>query len=212
MGYGLRSETQLIDLAGARRRYDARQDHWVPESRIDGRTSQPGVYVAGDGAGIQGAPAAELQGAMAALSLLEDLGRPVDRGRVAGLARRLARWRRFRQTLDEMFPVPVQRLGELPDDVVVCRCERITVGDVRRAISRFGAEDVNRVKSFSRAGMGRCQSRYCDDNVRAIVAAVKGVPAASLAPQRCQPPIKPIPIADWSRTLSGALALSDEAR
>jgi NAD(P)H-nitrite reductase large subunit len=41
------------------------------------------------------------------------------------------------------------------DDVIVCRCEEVTLGEVRRAI-REGAIDVHGVKLHTRAGMGLC--------------------------------------------------------
>ena len=42
----------------------------------------------------------------------------------------------------------------LDDDVLVCRCEEVTAGDIRRAI-RAGATDVTQVKLRTRAGMGQ---------------------------------------------------------
>ncbi len=211
LGHGLRSETQLADLAGVPRDYDARQHNWVPRVGIDGRTSRAGVYAAGDGAGIQGARAAELRGTRAALAVLEDLGRPVDAALVARAEAALGRWSRFRAALDAMFPVPVEGLPDLADSVVVCRCEHITAGDIRRAIALTGAEDLNRVKSFSRAGMGRCQSRYCGGTTEALVAAATGRAPAVVGVQRSQPPIKPIPLEDLLRPAPGALPLDPEA-
>jgi NADPH-dependent 2,4-dienoyl-CoA reductase/sulfur reductase-like enzyme len=58
-GYGLRSETQLADILGCRFAFDALQRAWLPERDGAGRSSVNGVYLAGDGAGILGADAAE---------------------------------------------------------------------------------------------------------------------------------------------------------
>ena len=49
----------------------------------------------------------------------------------------------------------------LDDDVLVCRCEEVTAGDIRRAI-RAGATDVTQVKLRTSAGMGLCQGRTCE--------------------------------------------------
>jgi sarcosine oxidase, subunit alpha len=43
----------------------------------------------------------------------------------------------------------------LTDDAIVCRCERVTAGEIRRAI-RSGIRDFNELKHVTRAGMGAC--------------------------------------------------------
>ncbi|MBJ9926598.1 FAD/NAD(P)-binding oxidoreductase, partial [Burkholderia cenocepacia] len=70
LGFGLRSETQLADLAGCRFGFDPLNRAGLPERDAAGRTSVRGLYVAGDGAGIAGADAAEASGRRAALALL----------------------------------------------------------------------------------------------------------------------------------------------
>jgi NADPH-dependent 2,4-dienoyl-CoA reductase/sulfur reductase-like enzyme/Fe-S-cluster-containing hydrogenase component 2/bacterioferritin-associated ferredoxin len=48
----------------------------------------------------------------------------------------------------------------LTDDTVVCRCERVTAGEIR-ALIRKGYRDVNEIKAVTRAGMGSCGSKTC---------------------------------------------------
>jgi NADPH-dependent 2,4-dienoyl-CoA reductase/sulfur reductase-like enzyme/NAD-dependent dihydropyrimidine dehydrogenase PreA subunit/bacterioferritin-associated ferredoxin len=47
-----------------------------------------------------------------------------------------------------------------PDEAVVCRCERITAGEIRAAIQN-GVRDMNQLKAITRAGMGACGSKTC---------------------------------------------------
>ncbi len=47
-----------------------------------------------------------------------------------------------------------------PDEAIICRCERITAGEVRAAI-REGVRDINQLKAITRAGMGACGSKTC---------------------------------------------------
>jgi len=47
-----------------------------------------------------------------------------------------------------------------PDDAIVCRCERVTAGEIRAAI-RDGIRDLNQLKALTRAGMGACGSKTC---------------------------------------------------
>ena len=56
----------------------------------------------------------------------------------------------------------------LNDDVLVCRCEEISAGEIRQAI-RDGARDVTQIKLRTRAGMGLCQGRTCEFLVQQIL-------------------------------------------
>ena len=62
----------------------------------------------------------------------------------------------------------------LDDDVLVCRCEEVTAGDIRAAI-RTGATDVTQVKLRTRAGMGLCQGRTCEFLVQQILSQELGI-------------------------------------
>ncbi len=57
----------------------------------------------------------------------------------------------------EPLPEAVEPLG---DEAVVCRCERVTVGEIRARI-REGYRDVNEIKTVTRAGMGACGGKTC---------------------------------------------------
>jgi len=65
-------------------------------------------------------------------------------------------WVQERQT----DPMAVYEKAPPPDDAIVCRCERITAGEVRAAI-RSGVRDLNQLKALTRAGMGACGSKTC---------------------------------------------------
>jgi NADPH-dependent 2,4-dienoyl-CoA reductase/sulfur reductase-like enzyme/Fe-S-cluster-containing hydrogenase component 2 len=47
-----------------------------------------------------------------------------------------------------------------PDEAIVCRCERVTAGEIKAAI-RSGVRDMNQLKALTRAGMGACGSKTC---------------------------------------------------
>lgn len=54
-------------------------------------------------------------------------------------------------------------------DVIVCRCEEVTLREILQAID-MGAKDINGVKRRTRAGMGTCQGRTCEKLVSQILA------------------------------------------
>lgn len=192
IGYHVRPETQLADLACCPFRFDENTRQWLPETDADGRTSVAGVYLAGDGAIVRGADAAEAAGQLAAHAVLMDLGRSIDAGRVAGLRGTLANIHRFSVALQRAFPWPDSIAARLPDDAILCRCESITVGEVRRAVADKGAIEANRAKAFSRVGMGRCQGRYCGHAAAEVIAASAGVPLEQVGRLRGQAPVKPL--------------------
>jgi glycine/D-amino acid oxidase-like deaminating enzyme len=72
----------------------------------------------------------------------------------------LARARAFQEALRLLFPPPVPRLDLLRDDTVVCRCEEVTAGRLRQEIAG-GLTGLAALKKATRAGMGRCQGRFC---------------------------------------------------
>jgi NADPH-dependent 2,4-dienoyl-CoA reductase/sulfur reductase-like enzyme len=195
MGYHLRPETQLADLARCAFRFDQQARQWFPEVSLDGRSSVKGVYLAGDGARILGADGAENAGRLAALSALADLGRPVDAAAVARLLNEQAAMERFRQGLVRAFPWPAAQAARLPDDAIVCRCEAISAGELRRVVCEMGATEANRAKAFSRVGMGRCQGRYCGQAGAEVIAHAAGVPIELVGRLRGQAPVKPLAIA-----------------
>ncbi|MBR0680410.1 FAD-dependent oxidoreductase [Roseomonas eburnea] len=198
IGWGLRPEAQLADLAGVPFRHDRLQQNWVPVRDGAGRTPVAGIYLAGDGAGIGGAEVAELAGTRAALALLEDAGHRVDAAEAARLEGRLAGQARFRAALERAFPFPAALARALADDVILCRCEGLRVGELRaaaRADAATGpAPEMNRAKAFTRVGMGRCQGRVCGAAAAEVLAAELGCDVAEIGRLRGQPPVKPIPI------------------
>jgi NADPH-dependent 2,4-dienoyl-CoA reductase/sulfur reductase-like enzyme/Fe-S-cluster-containing hydrogenase component 2/bacterioferritin-associated ferredoxin len=60
----------------------------------------------------------------------------------------------------QVDPLAVYEKAPPPDEAVVCRCERITAGEIRSAI-RSGVRDLNQLKAMTRAGMGACGSKTC---------------------------------------------------
>jgi NADPH-dependent 2,4-dienoyl-CoA reductase/sulfur reductase-like enzyme len=195
MGYHLRPETQLADLARCAFHFDQETRQWLPEVREDGRTSVPGVYLAGDGMRVLGADAAEIAGRLAAMAVLKDSGLQVADEQVKQLRAQQATMERFRQGLAQAFPWPAKQVEHLPDEAIVCRCEAITAGELRRVVNEMGAQEANRAKAFSRVGMGRCQGRYCGHAGAEVIAHAAGVPVEQVGRLRGQAPVKPLSMA-----------------
>ena len=190
--HGLRSETQLADLLGCEFAWNPLNRAWLPTRDNAGRSSIAQVYLAGDGAGIMGADAAEMAGERAALALLEDIGYLIPPQRPAQLEQSLKRIGDFRQGLERAFAFPEHWAAEVADDVMVCRCEEVRAGDIREVV-REGHWEINRVKAHCRVGMGRCQGRMCGAAAAEIIARESQRPVSEIGRLRAQAPIKPLP-------------------
>ncbi|MFM0638330.1 FAD/NAD(P)-binding oxidoreductase [Paraburkholderia metrosideri] len=215
ISFGLKPETQLADLAGCRFHFDAHNRCWLPELDAAGRSSVSGIYLAGDGAGIAGADAAELAGRRTALALLDDLGIAHPHGPgmrdAASLDRSLQRIAVFRQGIEAAFAPPAKCAAQWPDDMTVCRCEEVDAGTLRRCIRGGEANEINRLKALTRVGMGRCQGRMCGEAALTLLAEETGKPLDAVGRLRSQPPVKPIPLSP-AMVADGVVNIPEEAR
>jgi NADPH-dependent 2,4-dienoyl-CoA reductase/sulfur reductase-like enzyme len=179
LGYGLVVSPELADLAGCAMAYDAGGGGFIPVADPDRlmATSAPGVFVAGDGAGVGGADVAEAQGRLAGLGAAHHVGKLREEDamrRAASSLATLRRFSRFRRRLGEIL-APRSGLYELAtDDTTVCRCEEVSAADIRRAIGA-GARQATEVRAVTRAGMGLCQGRMCIPTVCGLLGRWAGV-------------------------------------
>ena len=77
------------------------------------------------------------------------------------------------------------------DDMIICRCEEVTKGEIRRAV-HAGLYTITEIRRYLRAGMGLCQGQTCAKLVKGIVAKELGVSPAELEPAGSRAPMRPI--------------------
>jgi len=194
---GVVPNINLSNAIGCEHRWDDRGLCFTPVVDAWGATSVAGITVAGDGAGIAGAQAAEGRGTLAGLHALAALGRigAAERdARAAGATAQVARWLRGRSFVDALYrPADAFRLPA--GDTIVCRCEEITAQQVI-ATAKLGCPGPNQLKSFLRCGMGPCQGRLCGLTVTELIARERGVPPAEVGYYRLRFPVKPITLGE----------------
>ncbi|MDY4018584.1 MAG: (2Fe-2S)-binding protein [Ruminococcus callidus] len=76
------------------------------------------------------------------------------------------------------------------DDMIICRCEEVTKGEIRRAVHE-GLYTINEIRRYLRTGMGLCQGQTCAKLVKGIVARELGVSPAELEPATSRAPMRP---------------------
>ncbi len=196
---GVVPNIQATRALGVEHVWDEGQRCFRPRLDARGRTSNPLIHVAGDGGGIGGAHAAEHAGRLTALSAGLSLGvvSQADFDREsrelhAALRRELA----IRSFLDALY-APAPEILRPPDDTVICRCEEVTAGDVRR-YSAAGCIGPNQAKAFGRCGMGPCQGRYCGLTVTEILAQANGRAHDDTGYYRIRAPLKPVTLGEMA--------------
>jgi NADPH-dependent 2,4-dienoyl-CoA reductase/sulfur reductase-like enzyme len=194
---GVVPSIHMAQALGCTHQWNAQQACLAPLLDEWGQTTVPGVYVAGDGAGIGGAKAACVRGELAGIGVALNAGRvsPVSCADEAKVLRaQLRKLLRLRPMLDALYP-PRVGIATPTDDTIVCRCEELTAGDIRKA-STIGSPGMNQIKAMTRAGMGPCQGRQCGYTVAHIVASAQGRHVSELGFYRIRPPLKPLTLGE----------------
>ena len=185
LNLGFQPETGLARALGAAHRYvPTGLGHLATITDERGRTSLPEVFAIGDGASLGGSRIALAMGRIAGHAAAGDLGLPTPtEPRTA-----LSRHRRFQAALWSLFPPPDP--DPIADTTIVCRCEEVTAGRLRGEIAA-GLTSLPALKKATRAGMGRCQGRFCAATIAGLC------PNAPTADAFAFPrvPIKPVPAA-----------------
>jgi bacterioferritin-associated ferredoxin len=83
-------------------------------------------------------------------------------------------------------------VGRIEDDAMVCRCERVTAGEIR-ALIRAGIWDMNDIKALTRAGMGACGAKTCTPIIRRL-ACEEGVPPDQFVESTQRPLFVEVPL------------------
>ncbi len=79
------------------------------------------------------------------------------------------------------------------DDLIVCRCEEISQGEIKDAIKK-GMHSVHGIRRVTRAGMGLCQGQTCGTLVAQMLSREAGIPAADIIPATARGPVRPVPL------------------
>jgi thioredoxin reductase/bacterioferritin-associated ferredoxin len=196
IGYGLIPTVWLTSMLGCRHQYDPLVGGWVPFFDNTMQTDQPGVFVAGDGAGIAGVLVARREGAIAGLNAAVHAGvQSLEQAQyIAQNERKKMRsLRKFRRSLDHMYRIFPELYANISDETIVCRCEGVTAGEIREAI-RAGTISLNDIKKRSRAGMGYCQGTNCTPVITAMLVREYGVEPDAIQMMTTRPPARPIPL------------------
>lgn len=195
VNYGFLPQSELARALGCAFDFDHASGQLRARRGIDGRTSIHHVFIAGDAGGLGGAKVAMDQGELAGHAVVQDLVPGRSRSRqIWRVRRRLRRHAGFQKALWRVFDAPYLSHQLTLDDTLICRCEEID----RRSLTsllRKPYPTLAASKKATRAGMGRCQGRYCTTLIAALSEAHGSAPSTSEDFFAPRPPARPVPLA-----------------
>jgi glycine/D-amino acid oxidase-like deaminating enzyme len=185
---------ELARQLGCQQRFDPGTGALATLRNDRGETSVPGIFVVGDGGGLGGALAAIEQGALAGETAARNLGKAVG-NTPRPAAASLRRQQSFQAALWKLFAAPPRFDEPTEASTVICRCEAIELDTIQREIQQ-GAISLRSLRAMTRAGMGRCQGRFCSPTLGRMLARSGGHidPTADTFTPRV--PAKPVTIGD----------------
>ncbi len=161
----------------------------------DGTSAGPVVVRAGDCREVLGGMAAIADGTRAGTQMVAKLaGRPAPSGGTSAIDRH----RQAQAILARIFAPPPVDLAALPDETVLCRCEKRTVGDLKALLGeQRDALSPREVKLNGRFGMGACQGRFCAEWTARLIGAGGGAtpPVDAITGHRW--PARPLPVSSF---------------
>jgi len=86
--------------------------------------------------------------------------------------------------------------SKIADEEMVCLCERVTAKEVRDLI-RKGIHDLNQIKAITRAGMGPCGAKSCDNLIKQLFRQ-EGIPLREVEENTRRPLFVEVPLSKFA--------------
>ncbi len=202
LGYGFRPSNEILRALGCSHGTSHKTGALETECDETCATTRKDVLATGDCTGLSGAPSAEADGIIAAVAALAQLGIEtpdslLQKAKQVRKARR--RHKRFQEALWALFQPDVPVMTEINQAAIVCRCENVAYAELWKDLQTEGQDSMASVKRSTRAGMGRCQGRYCGPVIAQLLAAATGQTIQEADLWAPRPPVKPVRIQDLAR-------------
>lgn len=207
---GIIPRTHILNSLHIQHKWDKVQRYWYPVIDENGATDIEGIFLAGDAGYVHGGDASRLKGTLAGIAVAKQLGIISNEEaafRSSDSRTKLKKMRIARAFLRYIF-APNLEIFNVPDETMVCRCECVTAGDIRKAASE-GCTNVNEIKLFTRCGMGRCQGRMCGPALAEIAAAELGSAADAVGTLQIRQPFRPVSLEQYCNLYNPGLSADE---
>ncbi|MBF4550219.1 MULTISPECIES: FAD/NAD(P)-binding oxidoreductase [unclassified Pseudoclavibacter] len=134
-------------------------------------TSTSDVYAAGEVTGIGGVDLSLAEGRVAGHCAA---GGASSDPQISGAQRKRAIFGSFAARIEAAHGVRPGWQEWLREDTIVCRCEEVTAGQLRRKAAATHSHSLRSQKLSTRAGLGICQARICGRSAEELIETVLG--------------------------------------
>lgn len=196
VGFGFTPNVEGPGAAGCELQYQPQLGGWVVPVDSDLQTSRPGIFAAGEITGVGGALKSIDEGKIAALGILRHLGKISDHRygeKTAGLKKRRRQHLRFTRLFNGLYHPPKGVFDAIPEDTVICRCENVTLGELKKALGDHPLSP-SELKIHTRCGMGSCQGRTCGPVIFDLWSSLSSRTEPEFRFWSVRPPLKPLQI------------------
>jgi len=203
VGYGFVPNIELAVQAGCDIEYQTAKGGWVVTADKNLESSVDSVFAVGEVTGIAGGKKSYVQGKIAAISILKRLGKINLKKQGITVSTQIKQLHSLnhQQTayaafLNHLCQVPPSAYEQIQEDTLICRCENITMGTLKKAI-RQGFATSSGIKKATRCGMGRCQGRICGTVIYDIIMALTKKTSQEIGPSLSRAPVKNVAISSF---------------
>lgn len=203
VGYGFVPNIELAVQAGCDIEYHTGLGGWVVTADKHLESSVNSIFAVGEITGIAGGKKSYIQGKLAAVSILEKLDKCNFRKNGSTLLTQIKqlhslnhKQKAYAEFLNHLCRLPQLVYNQIPDDTLICRCENITMGTIKKAIKQ-GFITSGGLKKATRCGMGRCQGRICGPIISDIIMALTKKNPYDIGPSLSRAPVKNVSISSF---------------
>jgi hypothetical protein len=205
MGFGFVPSNEIARSLGCEHEVDPSTGLLRATKDDRGLSSVNGVWIAGDSAGVGGAQVAVAQGTIVGSSIVQDLGvalSPRLQRALQNASSKKKRAEKFQAVLWKIFAGPLIGSKLAKEQTTICRCLSLSRADIENTLEP-DIRSAGALKRINRAGMGKCQGRYCSSFSIELAAKNSGQQHDAHSGYSPAVPYKPVTI--------GEIAYPDEA-
>jgi NADPH-dependent 2,4-dienoyl-CoA reductase/sulfur reductase-like enzyme len=196
VGYGFVPNIEGPQLAGCDLEFSGSKGGWTVKVNEGLETSVENILAAGEITGVGGALKSINEGNIAAFTILnkfEKINNDDYQRQLKKLTKERNHHMKFVDYFNSLYKIPERVVRDIPDDTVVCRCEDITMADIRKGIE-MGFTTPRGLKTAVRISMGNCQGRTCGPVIYDILRFLANQEPEDMGPFYARPPLKPVSI------------------